>query len=197
MRSIWTVMIFILATTFTEVAFSEIGTSQSERIRTEYKGSATPDHIVFGYALLSIQKMQAENPEIATTVIQKKMGLDSAELADDMLGRLVAAASELKAEWAAVKQGVVCAQNAPRTKEGMYAALDRVDDLKEVASHNLYTKFISSLEDWQQEAVGRWLTEKKRGFYYRTAEHESLYENSDYDIVGYVDMVCADRRGDR
>lgn len=46
------------------------------------------------------------------------------------------------------------------------------NDLREIKSHNVYVKFISSLDESQQEAMTAWLKEGKEGFYYRTAEHK-------------------------
>jgi hypothetical protein len=191
-----TLVLVVLAFFLTEIltiAQVDMASDRSERIRKEYRGSETPDHIMFGYSLLSIKGVQAQHPDIAIQLVQKHFQLDSEEDAEVFLSRMLVAATELESEWESVQVNATCGPDSPRTQEAMYITLDQVDDLRENKSRELYAKFMPSLDEGQQEFMIAWLQKKKDGFYYRTAEHKSMYENTDYDVVGHVDMVCAER----
>lgn len=191
------IQVVIALITMIIVGMAHADRDRSEKIRKEYRGSATPNHIVFAMGLFSISSTKAEHPEIATWLVQHYMRLDSEDAAEAFLSRMLSAAAELETEWAKVHDATLCGPDAPRSKEAMYHALDQVDDLREIKSQNVYAKFMSGLDESQQEAMTAWLEEEKEGFYYRTARHESMYENTDYDVVGHVDMVCASRRNER
>ncbi|MGH8195729.1 MAG: hypothetical protein ACREQ8_15210 [Woeseiaceae bacterium] len=166
---------------------------RAEKIRKEYSGSDAPDHLVFAAVLFSIKGWNATNPDIALRNVQDRMQLDSEDAAKAFLSRMLAAAAKLEAESGKVSNEMLCGPDAPRDKEEMYQRMDMVDDLRENKFHNVYVRFMSDLDERQQEAMTSWIQEGKEGFYYRTAEHKSLYEGTDYDVIGHVDMVCASR----
>lgn len=167
-----------------------------EKIRKEFRGAAAPDHLVFA-ALFDSTKATAEwNREIALGIVQKHMHLDSEKAVEVFLSRMVAVVGELESEHDKVWDETVCRPDAPRSKEALFQMLDRVDDLTEIKTHNVYVKFISSLDQNQQETLTAWLKDAKEGFYYRTAEHRSLYENTSVDVIEHIDMVCTMRRAE-
>jgi hypothetical protein len=107
----------------------------------------------------------------------------------------VAAADEVDSESGKVSKEMLCGPDAPRDKEDIYRTMDLADDLRQNKVHNVYTKFMSGLDARQQEAMTAWLQDAKEGYYYRSAEHKSLWETADYDVLGHVDMVCASQEG--
>jgi ribosomal protein L35AE/L33A len=190
-KSLSLIAITVLASVIAGLADAE--PDRSEKIRKEYRGSTAPDHIVFAAELLSMKETSATNPDIALWIVQKRMGLDSEEAATAFISRMVAAASEMESEYGKVLDETVCSQHGLRS-EALYPILDRVDDLNEIKSHNAYVKFMSELDKSQKEAMTTWLKETKEGFYYRTAEHKSLFEDMGLDVVDHVDAVCTLRR---
>lgn len=164
-----------------------------ENIRTEYRGAATPDHIMFAHELFTIREAAVSYPDYALRIVQEGMQLDSEEAAEAFIARMVAAAGELESEYGKVSDTLLCGPDAPRAREALYKILDRVDDLREIKDHNAYVKFTSSLDKSQKDALSAWLEEDKEGFYYRTAEHKSSYEGTGVDVVRHVETVCAMR----
>lgn len=164
-----------------------------EKIRNEYRGLAAPDHLMFAMHVRSMQGTAEWNRGIALGMVQKYMQFDSEDAAEAFLFRMVAVVGELESEEDKIWDETVCRPDAPRSKEALYQMLDRVDDLREIKAHNAYVKFMSTLDKRQEEAMTAWLQDAKEGFYYRTAEHKSLFELSGQDVVMRVEIICASR----
>ncbi|MGH7928366.1 MAG: hypothetical protein ACREQV_11280, partial [Candidatus Binatia bacterium] len=131
------------------------------------------------------------NRDMALRRVQKYMQLESKEAAEAFLSRMEATADELDSEYDKVWDETVCRHDAPRGKEALYQMLDQMDDLERIKSHNAYVKFMSSLDERQEEAMTAWLEEDKEGFSYWSAEHKSTYEKMAVDVENHVDTVCA------
>lgn len=164
-----------------------------EKIRKEYRGAAAPDHLMFAHELFSVRAAATSDRDFALRIVQQGMQFDSEKAAEGFLSRVVAAANELESAYNKVSDTLVCGPDAPRDKMALYQILDQVDDLHEIKAHNAYVKFISKLDNDQQDALTAWLEEDKEGYYYRTAEHKSSYERTGIDVVSHVDMLCAKR----
>lgn len=163
------------------------------KIRTEYRGLAAPDHLMFAMHARTMNGIAESYRDIALDIVQKHMHLDSEEAAESFLSRMIATVGELDSEQGKIWDEAVCRPDAPRSKEALYKMLDLVDDLAEIKAHNVYVKFLSSLDEGQQEAMTAWLKEEKEGFYYRAAEHKSMFEASGSDVVERVQVICAVR----
>jgi hypothetical protein len=187
------ILSLITVATFTFALAHADPPGHAEKIRKEYRGLAAPDHLMFAMHVRSMKETAEWNRDIAIGMVQKYMKLESEEAADAFLSRMTAAVGELESEYDAVWDQTVCRPDAPRSKEALYQMLDRVDDLTEIKNHNVFVKFMSSLHMRQQEAMTAWLKDSKEGFYYRTAEHKSLYEFSGEDVVERVETICAMR----
>lgn len=196
MKSLSLIAVILIALVIAGTSYAD-PPERTEKIRKAYRGAAAPDYLMFATEVLSMKETAEWNRDIALQIVQKRMGLDSEDAAEAFLSRMVAAAKELEAEHGNVVDTMLCGPNVPREKKALYQRLDQVDDLQEIKSHNVYVKFLSSLDEGQQAAMTAWLKESKEGFSYRTAEHETSFENVGVDVVNHVDMVCAARGADR
>jgi hypothetical protein len=162
-------------------------------IRREYRESEAPDHLIFVSHISTMKEVAAFNRNVAIGMVQEHMHFESAEAADPFLTNMIAIADERHEARDKIWVETICRPDAPRDKEALYRLLDQVDDLALIKAHNIYVAFLSTLDARQQDALIAWLQEEKEGFYYRAAEHESIFEASGGDVVERVQVICATR----
>lgn len=168
---------------------------QTERvkIRTEHRHSPdTPNHLVFGMTLYSIQSREARDHDLAVQIVQKRFGLGSAEEAERILTKMLDVLESLQQEHWELRKKMLCGADRVREKGVIYRKMDALDDVRAVATHKHYIMFLSDLDDAATVNYLQWLEERKKTYSYRTAEHASMYEGTGIDVLSYVDQSCAD-----
>lgn len=175
-------------------AYGQYSSTETDRkrvkIRTEYdRTQNTPDHIIFG-TLLVIMNHAAASDRVGTVErIQWRMGFEKRE-AEEFLTRMEAVHTSLRNEYNELMKEMLC-KSQNRSKKQIYAAMDTLDDVRLLVTNKHYLVFRQSLDADDAERLTQWLSDKKPGHYHRTAEHESLYENTGEDVIARVQQICA------
>lgn len=192
---------FILSAFFLAISIAPIiadagPSSDSENrtiIRTEYdRTQSTPNHLVFAATLNYIRKWQEDDIDIARQIVSARMGLASDGTAEEFLMRMVSAANELDESRVVLEKAMLCVGHSHRTDKQIYLQMDNLDDARENLSRSAYRGFISGLDDKQSTMFSKWLSSMKRAYYYRTAEHESMYKDTGLAVSSHVDRVCSE-----
>jgi hypothetical protein len=149
--------------------------------------------LTFGARVAEFRTLQRLYPDIAWQIVNQEMHLDSESAARTFLARMVKASEELDDAQNKAYQALLCGQDSPRSRSEMTAALDTWDDVSEVVDHNAYTKFVTDLDDKQSRQFDAWLEDSKNGMVHIKLKHDQVFMPAD-DVVGYVDLSCAELR---
>lgn len=161
------------------------------KIRTEYDRSVnTPNYIIFKARLRYIELINTDNHDNALQIVRRRMHLYSERSDEVFLTKMLEAAATLRSEDKKLTKTMLCNPSRDRSKNANYLRLDRLDDARENKWDNAYVKFVSELSDQEEAAFLDWLQESKQGYYYRTSEHESLFESSGLDVQVRVEKTC-------
>lgn len=168
------------------------GGQSRAKIRAEYRNTLeTPDDIIFGTLLLHTNASAQNDYLSAVQNIQYRMEIDNEEEAKTFLDALLRTQSELEQEQTDITIRMLCGKSGHRSKKQLYTALDLLDDAMQMATKKHFLVLKASLDQPTKDGLTNWLQTMKLSHYHRTAEHESLYEGTDYDVTLHVDMACA------
>ncbi len=175
-------------------------TSASEskvKVRTEFDRTVnTPNHIIFAARLNFIESVNAEDHDIAVQIVRNRMHLYAEGADEAFLSKMLVTAAALKVEENELTESMLCNPSRDRSKNATYTRLDSLDDARENKWDNAYVKFMSELNEKEEVAFLEWLQKAKEGYYYRTAEHKSLYEVNGMDVEVRVEEACVKLQGE-
>jgi hypothetical protein len=177
----------------TTFAYAEPDEKGAE-IRRQYRGQETPDHIAFNGIIYALKKEDDADHDIMLEIVHRHMRLPSQKEAAEFLAKVQTAADDLTWETTKLERDLLCSPDSARDPGGIYKSFDELDDLREVTFHNAYTKFMSSLNDQEEESFTRWFDEMKSGVSYYVRAHASTWATSSRDVVSHVELWCADLR---
>lgn len=178
--------------TVTTLAYANPPEDRRVKMRREYRGQETPDHVAFMVVLYSIKAADDDDHDSMLEVVQRSMHLPSQKETAAFLEKVQAAAKDLQWEIVKLERETVCSPDSARSKKGIYKTFDRLEDLREVKYHNAYTKFMSELNDQELASFAAWLDHRRSRVSYYVTDKESAWESSGRDVESFVELWCAD-----
>lgn len=180
------VLIFLAA-----AAVALAGVDQEEHVRASYHGTAEmPDPIAFGIFLGAFDLSDSELAPMVAEALGLPLTEDTYKKVMERVELFRAAATAISEEKAANKFELLCSESIQtRSQQETYAALNAVDDLKELIVQKHFVLTINKLTLEERAAFLKHLQERKLNMSYAKVDSRAMREEVP-DIKSAVKLRC-------